>query len=98
MCQPFLLELEMNLVDLRQTGQGQDAVRFEAKLLSKLSYLTRGLAYADFPIDSGYSYRSATSGSTRLARWAGTRVASNATVTSTVVTPRNVAGSAGLMP
>jgi hypothetical protein len=43
-----LVELEMNLVDLRQTGQGQDGVRFEAKLLGKLSYLTRGLANADF--------------------------------------------------
>jgi hypothetical protein len=43
-----LVALEMNLVDLRQTGQGQDAVRFEAKLLSKLGYLTRGLANADF--------------------------------------------------
>jgi plasmid stabilization system protein ParE len=43
-----LVEHEMNLVDLRLTGQGQDAVRFEAKLLGKLSYLTRGLAYADF--------------------------------------------------
>jgi hypothetical protein len=43
-----LVELETNLVDLRQTGQGQDAVRFEAKLMSKLGYLTRGLANADF--------------------------------------------------
>ena len=43
-----LVELEMNLVDLRQTGQGQDGVRFEAKILSKLGYLPRGLAYADF--------------------------------------------------
>jgi hypothetical protein len=43
-----LVELEMNLVDLRLTGQGQDAVRFEAKLLAKLSYLTGGLAQADF--------------------------------------------------
>ncbi len=43
-----LVELEMGLVDLRQTGQGQDAVRFEAKLISKLSYLTGGLSQADF--------------------------------------------------
>jgi photosystem II stability/assembly factor-like uncharacterized protein len=43
-----LVELEMNLVDLRLTGQGQDGVRFEAKLLAKLGYLTRGLALADF--------------------------------------------------
>jgi hypothetical protein len=43
-----LVELEMNLVDLRLTGQGQDRVRVEAKLLSKLSYLTSGLANADF--------------------------------------------------
>ena len=29
----------MNLVDLRQTGGGQDGVRFGAKLISKLGYL-----------------------------------------------------------
>ncbi len=29
-------------------GQGQDGVRFEAKLLSKLGYLTRGLSGGDF--------------------------------------------------
>ena len=46
-------ELEMELVDLRLTGQGQDGVRFEAKLLSKLSYLTGALSGGDFqPTDS----------------------------------------------
>ncbi len=44
-----LMELEMELVDLRLTGQGQDGVRFEAKLLSKLNYLTRNPSVADFP-------------------------------------------------
>jgi hypothetical protein len=44
-----LVELEMTLVDLRLTGQGQDGIRFEAKLLSKLSYLTGGMSVADFP-------------------------------------------------
>lgn len=44
-----IVELEMELVDLRLTGQGQDGVRFEAKLLSKLNYLTGGPSVADFP-------------------------------------------------
>jgi hypothetical protein len=43
-----LVELEMELVDLRLTGRGQDGVRFEAKLLSKLSYLPGNLSNADF--------------------------------------------------
>jgi hypothetical protein len=41
-------ELELKLVDLRQTGQGQDGIRFEAVLLGKLSYLTGGMSVADF--------------------------------------------------
>ena len=44
-----LVEVQGTLVDLRLTGQGQDAVRFEARLLSKLGYLTNALAVADFP-------------------------------------------------
>jgi hypothetical protein len=43
-----LVDLEMDLVDLRLTGQGQDGVRFEAKLLPKLAYLPRGFTNADF--------------------------------------------------
>ena len=43
-----LVELEMNLVDLRQTGGGQDGVRFGSKLIAKLGYLANGLANADF--------------------------------------------------
>ena len=43
-----LMTLEMNLVDLRQTGTGQDGVRFGSKLLSKLNYLAAGLAGGDF--------------------------------------------------
>ena len=39
----------MNMVDLRLTGQGQDGVRFEARLLQKLGYLTGAIAGADFP-------------------------------------------------
>ena len=39
----------MEMVDLRLTGQGQDGVRFEAKLLQKLGYLTGGISVADFP-------------------------------------------------
>ena len=44
-----LAELQMNMVDLRLTGQGQDGVRFEAKLLQKLGYLTGAIGVADFP-------------------------------------------------
>jgi hypothetical protein len=43
-----LQALEMNLVDLRQTGTGQDGVRFGSKLMSKLNYLAAGLASNDF--------------------------------------------------
>jgi photosystem II stability/assembly factor-like uncharacterized protein len=43
-----LVDLEMNLVDLRQTGGGQDGVRFGSQLLSKLGYLGGGLAGGDF--------------------------------------------------
>jgi acyl-coenzyme A thioesterase PaaI-like protein len=41
-------DLQMNMVDLRQTGQGQDGVRFEARLLQKFGYLTGGVSIADF--------------------------------------------------
>ena len=44
-----LVALQMEMVDLRLTGQGQDGVRFEAKLLQKLGYLTGGISVADFP-------------------------------------------------
>jgi len=43
-----LADLEMNLVDLRLTGTGQDGVRFGSKLLSKLGHLANGLANGDF--------------------------------------------------
>ncbi|MFN0180412.1 MAG: sialidase [Gemmatimonadales bacterium] len=43
-----LIDLEMNLVDLRLTGGGQDGVRFGSKLISKLGYLGNGLASGDF--------------------------------------------------
>ena len=44
-----LVALQMDMVDLRLTGQGQDGVRFEAKLLQKIGYLTGGVSVADFP-------------------------------------------------
>jgi hypothetical protein len=44
-----LTDLQMNMVDLRLTGQGQDAIRFEARLLQKLGYLVGGVSVADFP-------------------------------------------------
>ena len=43
-----LADAEMPLVDLRQTGGGQDGVRFAAALLANLSYLANGLAGGDF--------------------------------------------------
>ena len=44
-----LTHLQMNMVDLRLTGQGQDGVRFGAQLLQKLGYITGAIAVADFP-------------------------------------------------
>lgn len=41
-------DVEMRLVDLRLTGQGQDGVRWGSRLLSKLGYLGNGVATADF--------------------------------------------------
>jgi photosystem II stability/assembly factor-like uncharacterized protein len=53
-----LIALEMNLIDLRLTGDGQDAVRFEARLLQKFSYLAGGLAGSDFrPTDQQVEVR-----------------------------------------
>ena len=43
-----LIDLQETMVDLRLTGQGQDGVRFEARLLQKLGYLLGALAIADF--------------------------------------------------
>ena len=43
-----LIEAEMELVDLRLTGGGQDGVRFGGKLISKLGYLATGVSVADF--------------------------------------------------
>ena len=43
-----LIDVEGKLVELRSTGRGQDGVRWEAKLVGKLSYLANGLAGADF--------------------------------------------------
>ncbi len=42
------VDLEMNLVDLRLTGGGQDGVRFGSKLLAKLNYLANGIASSDY--------------------------------------------------
>jgi hypothetical protein len=43
-----LIDVEMNLVDLRLTGTGQDGVRFGSKLISKIGYLANGVASGDF--------------------------------------------------
>ena len=46
--QQRLVDLEMNLVDLRLTGAGQDGVRFGSKLVSKIAYLANGIGSSDF--------------------------------------------------
>lgn len=43
-----LVDAEMKLVDLRQTGEGQDGVRFGSRLISKMGYLANGVATSDF--------------------------------------------------
>jgi hypothetical protein len=43
-----LADLEMNLIDLRATGRGQDGVRWGAKLYGKFLYLANGLMSGDF--------------------------------------------------
>jgi hypothetical protein len=43
-----LIEAEMKLVDLRQTGTGQDGVRFGSRLISKMGYLSNGVSTSDF--------------------------------------------------
>lgn len=43
-----MVALEMELVDLRLTGNGQDGVRFGSKLIGKLGYLVNGLTTNDF--------------------------------------------------
>ncbi len=58
-----------------------------------LNFLSRRLSR-----HSRYSMRSATSGLTRVARYAGTQQANNATPTSSTATPPYVSGSVGLTP
>lgn len=43
-----LIDLEMNLVELRMTGAGQDGVRFGSKLIAKIGYLATGMSSGDF--------------------------------------------------
>ena len=43
-----IVEVEQTLVDLRQTGNGQDGVRFGSMLLAKLGYLANGVSVGDF--------------------------------------------------
>ncbi|MGH7445706.1 MAG: sialidase, partial [Longimicrobiales bacterium] len=53
-----LVAQEMELLDLRLTGEGQDGVRFEARLLQKIGYLANGLDGADFrPTDQQVEVR-----------------------------------------
>jgi hypothetical protein len=43
-----LIEIEETLIQRKLTGQGQDAVRWPPKLLTKINYLANGLASGDF--------------------------------------------------
>jgi len=43
-----LVEIEDSLIQRKLTGQGQDAVRWPPKLLTKMNYLAGGLASGDF--------------------------------------------------
>lgn len=43
------IEVEERLIQLRNTGTGQDGVRYPAKIAGKLSHLYGGVANADFP-------------------------------------------------
>jgi hypothetical protein len=43
-----LIDLELNLIELRSTGRGQDGVRWGSKLHGKLLYLANGLMSGDF--------------------------------------------------
>jgi hypothetical protein len=43
-----LIDVEMNLVELRLTGGGQDGVRFGSRLISKLGYLANGISSSDY--------------------------------------------------
>lgn len=44
-----LIEVEDELIQRKLTGQGQDAVRWPPKLLTKINYLANGLSSGDFP-------------------------------------------------
>jgi hypothetical protein len=43
-----LIDLEMNLLELRMTGAGQDGVRFGSRLIAKIGYLANGMSSGDF--------------------------------------------------
>jgi photosystem II stability/assembly factor-like uncharacterized protein len=43
-----LIDLELQLIELRMTGRGQDGVRWGAKLHGKIAYLANGLMAGDF--------------------------------------------------
>jgi photosystem II stability/assembly factor-like uncharacterized protein len=43
-----IIAVEGNLVELRNTGRGQDGVRWGSKLVQKINYVANGLASGDF--------------------------------------------------
>ncbi len=45
----LLAQIENEMIQLKQTGNGQDMIRTPGKLLEKLSYLASAVAVADFP-------------------------------------------------
>jgi photosystem II stability/assembly factor-like uncharacterized protein len=65
-----LVDVEMNLVELRSTGRGQDGVRWGSKLHGKLLYLANGLMSGDFgPTDQQLEVKKELEG--RLGKLAG---------------------------
>ena len=48
------LNLELKFVQLKITGKGQDAVRYEKKLLEKLAYLASNIQISDFKPANSY--------------------------------------------
>lgn len=56
--QQKFIDLEMNFVDLRLTGRGQDGVRFASKLIDKIGYLADEIAGTDYrPTDQAEQVR-----------------------------------------
>lgn len=80
---------------MRQCNAGSGSFRV---IRAHRSSLGRGATIPATGIRANHSSRNATTGSTRVARMAGTKVASAATPISVIATTRNVLGSLGCTP